>query len=147
MQRGRRIRLKTQEPIYLLGRGRSRDGHLWIHTDEFAGTAFVFKLHHAVNHSEQRVILAAADVLSGLPLGSSLARQNVAAKHSLAAKLLESQSLRVRISPVTGRTYAFLMSHDFISDFRFSDCRLRIAQIGNWKLAIGNRQSLLSNRV
>jgi len=67
----------------------------WINADELSGPAFVLKLDDAINQCEQRIILAAADVVAGFPLCATLTRYDVAAENSLAAKLLETEPLRL----------------------------------------------------
>src|SRR5690242_7115923 len=72
-----------------------------IDADELAGTALVLKLHHTVDQSKERVVLAAADVVAGFPLRAALTRDDVAAEYVLAAKFLEPQTLRLRVASVT----------------------------------------------
>ena len=90
-----------------------------VHADKFPRSSLVFKLHDAVNQSEQRIVLAATDVGTRFPFGPSLTRENVAAEDTLTAKLFQPQPLRVRISTVTRRTYTLFMSHFLIFDLRF----------------------------
>src|ERR1041385_157624 len=73
----------------------------WINADELPGSTFVFKLDDAVDQSEQRIVLAAADVVAGLPLRTALPRDDVAAEHFLAAKFLQTQALRLRVATIT----------------------------------------------
>src|SRR5688500_19358670 len=72
----------------------------WINADELTGTAFVFKLHNAINQSEKRVVFTAADVVAGFPLRTALAGNDVSAQHSFAAKFLQSQTLRIRVATI-----------------------------------------------
>jgi hypothetical protein len=67
----------------------------WINADELAGATFVFKLDDAIDQCKQRIILAAADIVAGFPLGATLARDDVAAENSLTAKLLQAETLRL----------------------------------------------------
>jgi hypothetical protein len=67
----------------------------WINADELSGPALVFKFDNAVDQSEQRIILAATDVIPGFPLRATLARNDVATENSLTAKLLETEPLRL----------------------------------------------------
>jgi hypothetical protein len=76
-------------------------GAFRINADEFAFLSFVFEFDEAFDQSEQRIVFAAADVFARLPFRAALARQNVAAENVLAAEFLESQSLGVRIAPVS----------------------------------------------
>ena len=73
----------------------------WINADELSRPALVFKLHDAVDQCEQRIILAAADIVAWFPLGTTLARDDVAAENSLTAKLLQTEPLRLRVATVT----------------------------------------------
>src|SRR6185503_144901 len=73
----------------------------WINADELSGAALVFKLDDAIDQCEQRIILAAAHVVAGFPLGATLARDDVAAENFLAAKFLKSEPLRLRVATVT----------------------------------------------
>ena len=73
----------------------------WVNADELAGASLVFKLDDSIDQSEQRIILAASDIVAGFPLRATLARDDVAAENSLAAKLLESEPLRLRVATVT----------------------------------------------
>jgi len=67
----------------------------WINADELAGAPLVFKLYDSIDQCEQRIILAAADIVAGFPLSATLARDDVAAENSLTAKLLEAEPLRL----------------------------------------------------
>src|ERR1044072_8900167 len=73
----------------------------WIKAHELAGAALVLKLDDAINQCEQRIILAATDIVAGFPLGAALARDDVAAENSFTAKLLETEPLRLRVATVT----------------------------------------------
>src|SRR6185369_4592279 len=73
----------------------------WVNADELARAALVFKLDDAIDQCEQRIILAAADIVAGFPLGATLTRDDVAAENSLATKLLEPEPLRLRVATIT----------------------------------------------
>jgi len=114
-------RIENFGTILFLRRSRgSRD--LGIHANKLAGTPLVFEFDYAGDHGEQRVILAAADILTGLPFRAALSRQNVAAKDAFAPKLFQSEALRMRVSPISRGAYAFLMSHFLIFDLRLLIC-------------------------
>ena len=51
----------------------------WINADELAGAALVFKLDDAIDQCEQRIILAAAHIVPGFPLCTTLTSDDVAA--------------------------------------------------------------------
>jgi len=72
-----------------------------IDADELSTAAFVFKLHNTFDKRELSVIFPTTDILSGFPLGAPLTRKNVATEHTLAAKLLQPQSLGLRVATVT----------------------------------------------
>src|SRR4051812_30866262 len=100
-RRGRRIRSNSAVASecldgcrrrLLCGRGRLRR----VDADELALTPLVLELDEAVNQGEQRVVLAAADVLARLPFRPALPREDVAAQDGLAAELLQAQPLRIR---------------------------------------------------
>jgi hypothetical protein len=61
---------------------------LGINADELTLSALVFKLDHAFDQRKQRVVLAATNILSGLPFCSTLSGENISAKYVLTAKLL-----------------------------------------------------------
>src|SRR5439155_22703721 len=62
---------------------------------------------------EQRVILADAHVLAGVPFGAALARKDIACEHRLAAEQFHAQATARRIPAVAGGTACFLVSHEF----------------------------------
>lgn len=71
-----------------------------IYADELALAALVFKFYKTFDQSKERIVLAAAYVLAGLPFCTALTSQNVAAEDMLAAKFLKPKPLRVRIATV-----------------------------------------------
>ena len=71
-----------------------------VHANKLSFLTFVLKLHNAFDQSEERIVLTAADIVTRLPLRSTLPRENVTAKHVLAAELLEAEALRVRVATV-----------------------------------------------
>ena len=56
----------------------------------------------AVALGEQRVVLAAANVLAGMEFRATLTNDDIASLHILACELLHAKSLCVRIAAVTG---------------------------------------------
>lgn len=66
-----------------------------VYADELAPAALVLKFDKALDQSEQRVVLAAADVVAGLPLCSALACEDIAAEYVLAAKFFKTQPLGI----------------------------------------------------
>lgn len=65
----------------------------------------------AVNQCEQGVILAAANVGTGVELGATLANQDIAGIHFLAAKAFDAKTLGNRIATVSCTTACFFMCH------------------------------------
>lgn len=72
----------------------------WLNADEAAVPAFVLKLHVASDEREEGVILALADVFSGLMLRAALPDENGARVDELSAETLHTQPLTVRIAAV-----------------------------------------------
>jgi hypothetical protein len=72
-----------------------------IHADEFTLPAFIFKFDEAFDHRKQRVVFAAANIIARLPFCATLASENIAAKYVLAAELLQTEPLRLRVPAVT----------------------------------------------
>jgi hypothetical protein len=104
-----------------------------LDADEAAVTAFVFKLDVAGDESEERVVLALADVFAGLVLRAALAHENRACIDELPAEALYAQPLSVRIAAVCRGAAAFLMCHD---EFPFSledFFENRSREISGWK--------------
>ena len=73
--------------------------------------AALAELHGAINHGEQRVVLADTHVLAGVVLGTALTHDDVASNDVLTAEDLHAQALRMRVAAVVGATYAFLVCH------------------------------------
>src|ERR1035437_1323690 len=74
---------------------------LSIDTYEFSAATLVFKLYETLDQSKQGVVLAAADIVTGLPFRTALACQDIAAQHTLTAKLFKTEPLRIRIAAVS----------------------------------------------
>ena len=89
---------------------RCDSGRLWgefgctlgVDADEFTFAAFIFELNEAFDQGEERVVLAAADVVAGLPFGSTLACKDIAAEDLLAAEFLKPKPLCIRVAAVSG---------------------------------------------
>jgi len=67
----------------------------WVHADELSRAPLVFKLHDPVDQRKQSVVFAAADILTRLPFGAALTRENISAEHALAAELFQAEPLRI----------------------------------------------------
>jgi hypothetical protein len=72
-----------------------------INANELALLALIFEFNKTFDQCEQRVVLADADVFTGLPFGAALACKNVAAQYLFAAELFQSEPLRIRIAAVS----------------------------------------------
>src|SRR5438876_1015923 len=81
----------------------------------YVGAAFGLglELDSPVGQCEQRVILADAHVLAGVPFGAALARKDIAGEHRLAAEQFHAQATARRIPAVARGTACFLVSHEF----------------------------------
>jgi hypothetical protein len=71
------------------------------------------ELDVAWREREQGVILAEAHVRSGMPLGSALARDDVAGQYLLATEYLHAEPLAVGVAAVAGGAACFFVSHCF----------------------------------
>src|SRR5229473_896525 len=81
----------------------------------YVGAAFGLglELDSPVGQREQRVILADAHVLAGVPFGAALARKDIAGEHRLAAEQFHAEATARRIPAVARGTACFLVSHEF----------------------------------
>jgi hypothetical protein len=73
-----------------------------VYADEFALPALVLELHDPFDQRKERVVLTTADVLARFPLRATLAGEDVAAKHVLAAEFLQPKPLGIRVASVPG---------------------------------------------
>jgi hypothetical protein len=80
----------------------------WINADELAGATFVFKLHDAINQENKRIVFAAAHVVAGFPFRAALARDDVAAENSFAAKFLQPSRCDCESRPLRDEPTPFL---------------------------------------
>ncbi len=74
--------------------------------------AIAIKSHGAVYQREQRVVLALADIATGVKLVAALPNKYIPGPHRLAAKMLDAPPLRVGIAAVSTGTLTLLVSHD-----------------------------------
>src|SRR5205814_3193517 len=82
-----------------------------------AALGFGLELDSSVGQCEQRVILAYAHVLPGMPFGAALARKDIAGEHRLAAEQFHAEASARRVAAVARRTACFLMRHRFAVSF------------------------------
>ena len=74
--------------------------------------ALALELDGTVNQSEQGVILADADIDTGMDVGASLADQDVAGQNELTVSALDTQALSLGITAVLGGTAALVVSEE-----------------------------------
>ena len=100
------------------------DRFCWNFGANVDSATITVEVNLAVHQREKRVVTAHADVLTGMPLGSTLANDDVACDDRLAAKLLNTQTLRIGIATVAAGTLSLLMSHvalPFIEKYQAGD--------------------------
>ena len=90
-----------------------------VDADEFAPLALVLKLHKSLDQGEQRVVLAAADVVAGLPFRAALASEDVAAEHCSPPNFLRPSRCAFESRPFLDEPTPFLCAIS-IFDFRFA---------------------------
>src|SRR5439155_2856818 len=106
-------RLNRSRPPDLAGGGRGaplRGGGDDAHPQ--AAGAVVLEPHDTLGPGEERVVLADADVLPGLPLRAVLADQDRAALDPLATEALDAEALGVAVPPVPARTLSLFVRHE-----------------------------------
>ena len=69
------------------------------------------ELDRAGDEREQRVVAAAADVVTGVEVGAALADDDLAGVDDLAAEALDAEALRVGVATVAGGGRALLVCH------------------------------------
>ena len=72
-----------------------------VNGDLLAIPAHAFEFYDTLDQREEGVVLAAADVVTGVDLGAALTIDDIAGLDGLAAELLATESLTVRIPAVT----------------------------------------------
>src|SRR5689334_16262308 len=82
--------------------------------NEYAAFGFGFERDATVDQREKGVILAHADILTGMPSGAALTRENVAGNGGLAAEHLHAKALARGVAAVPGRSACFLVSHSAV---------------------------------
>jgi hypothetical protein len=86
-------------------------GHSHAFHDGNELTVFVIaEFYNAVSQSEQRIVFTDPNVLTGVNFGASLSYENAAGKYFLTIGTLHTESFRLAVSAVVGRTGTFLMS-------------------------------------
>ena len=75
-------------------------GELLINGDFLAFLAQAFELNGTVNKCEQGIILALADIGSGMNLRTALTDKNVACQDELAIRTLGAETLGLAVEPI-----------------------------------------------
>jgi hypothetical protein len=65
----------------------------------------------AIGQGKQRMILAHADILTGVEFGAALTDNDIAGNYAFPAKFFHAKAASCGISAVTGTTTCFFMSH------------------------------------
>src|SRR5690606_5001528 len=119
-------------------RGRGSGGHrLGVDADLLAVLAAPLKDHVAVDLGKQRIVLAQADVDTGVDARPPLAHEDAPGRHILAAKPLDAQSLGNAVPAVLGAAAGLLGGKQLqVTDKRHGislpllGCRFRLATPG-----------------
>ena len=82
--------------------------------------ALALELDGTVNQSKQGVVLADANVDTGMDVGASLANQNVASQNELTVSTLDAQALSLGITAVLGGTAAIVVSEELNTNLQHS---------------------------
>src|SRR4029079_6639169 len=82
-----------------------------LHRDVDAALLLSRELDVAFAQSEQRVVLAHANAVAGVPFGAALPDDDVAGEHALAARLFDSKPASGRVAAVARGAACFLMCH------------------------------------
>ena len=100
---------------------------LGVHRALPAVLALTLETDGAVYQSEQGVILANANVDTGMDVGASLANQDVTGQNKLTVCTLHAQALSLGITAVLGRTAALVVSEELNTNLqdRFTPPKLR----------------------
>ena len=81
-----------------------------INADLFFVSAHALEFNHAVFESEERIVSADADVVTGMDLRASLADENASRKNGLPVLTLYAEAFRIAVSSVVRRTRSLFMS-------------------------------------
>ncbi len=70
--------------------------------DGYVGAAFCFgiELNATLREGEKGVVLAHADIVAGMPLGATLAHENIAGSHAFAAERLDAEATTTELLPL-----------------------------------------------
>src|SRR5262245_6127768 len=88
------------------------------HADRLlAGRALEVELDPAAHLRVERMVLAHADVVAGMDLGSALPHDDAAGGDELSAVGLDAQALGLGIAAVAGAAACFLVCHGLLSSY------------------------------
>ena len=79
-----------------------------VNADFLSSAYHRFEFNLTVDKCEKGVIGATADVVAGMDLGASLAEKDVAGSNKLTVLSLYTETLRLTVTTVLGRTDTFL---------------------------------------
>jgi hypothetical protein len=85
---------------------------LSVNTDLLLALGLLLELNLTVNQSEQRVIGADANVVTGMHGSASLSDDDIAGADTLTVRLLNAKALRFAVTAVLGRTDTLLVSKE-----------------------------------
>ena len=80
-----------------------------VNADFLSSACHRFEFNLTVDEGEKGVIGATADVVAGMDLGASLTEKDVAGSYKLTVLSLDTETLRLTVTTVLGRTYTFFM--------------------------------------
>ena len=92
--------------------GRSRDGGRHFDRLDVDFAALIAEVHRTGCHREQRVVLGALYIGTGVPFRAALKDDDRANCDALACVLLNASALGVRIATVANRALALFMCHN-----------------------------------
>jgi hypothetical protein len=82
----------------------------------------LLELNYTVSESEERVITSSAYVVTSVIGASALKNKDISGANNFTAELLNTSSLSIAVSSVSGTSYRFLMCHDITLNFQISLC-------------------------
>jgi hypothetical protein len=90
-----------------------------LHSNKHASFRLVLEFYMALNQGKDGVIFAHADVSAWVPLGATLANDNVARDDFFATKFLDAKTAAGSIATVAGTSTCFFMCHLLYSSVFF----------------------------
>jgi len=71
----------------------------------------LLELNYAINEREQREITSGTNVVTSVKCATALTNQDITSANNFATELLNSETLTLAISSVSGTSYRFFMCH------------------------------------